>query len=278
MKSIITYSFFICIFALFGCNQPAAKTEIPEEETFQKVEMITTLGTMEIQLSNETPLHRDNFIHLAKHHAYDSLLFHRVIQNFMIQGGDPDSRKATLADTLGDGDAPYLVKAEFNKALFHKKGVLAAARDDNPDRSSSSMQFYIVQGKVFNDSTLDLAQNRIHKNFAVDYFKELGTRSVLLDSMDSAMDQRNFEHYNLIKDSIYGLATADASFKPYMIPEEHREVYKTLGGTPHLDQTYTVFGEVTKGLEVLDAIAAVETDDMNRPLKDARIISLKIIE
>ncbi len=277
MKPFFNSVLIICILSLVSCQQKAEPTP-PEEETFQKIEITTNLGTMEIQLYNKTPLHRDNFINLAKHHAYDSILFHRVINNFMIQSGDPDSKNATSTDTLGEGDAPYMVKAEFNEALFHKKGVLAAARDGNPARSSSSMQFYIVQGKVFNDSTLNAAEKRIHKTFAVDYFKELGTQKALIDSIDSAMNQGNFERYNVLRDSVYAMASNEKSFKPYNIPEEHREVYKTLGGTPHLDQTYTVFGEVTKGLEVVDSIANVMTNPMDRPLEDVRILSVKVIE
>src|SRR6478752_1412355 len=144
----------LILLSFWSCN---SKKESAVEARTQ-IEIVTNYGTVIVELYNETPLHRDNFIKLANERAFDSLLFHRVIKNFMIQGGDPDSRKALSTDTLGDGDLPYTIDAEFNPVLFHKKGVVAAAREDNPTRASSSMQFYIVQGKVFNDSLLNIAE------------------------------------------------------------------------------------------------------------------------
>ena len=195
------------------------------------VVMETTLGNIELKLYNETPLHRDNFISLVKEHAYDSLLFHRVIPNFMIQGGDPDSKNAKPRAMLGEGDRPYTVPAEFrlNKGIFHHRGVLAAARegdDINPEQRSSAMQFYIVWGRVLDDETLDRLQDR-------------------LDQFTGG--------------------------KVKLTPEM-REAYKTVGGTPHLDGQYTVFGEVVSGLDVVDAIQNVPTDENNRPLDDVRIV------
>jgi cyclophilin family peptidyl-prolyl cis-trans isomerase len=187
----------------------------------RKVKLITPYGKMIILLYDETPLHRDNFIKLVKQHFYDSTLFHRVIKNFMIQGGDPTSKKAQPGDTtLGEGDVGYTIPAEFNMKLFHKRGVLAAARDDNPAKASSGCQFYIVQGKKFTDSTLNVVETKRLK---------------------------------------------------HKIPDYQREVYKTIGGTPHLDQGYTVFGEVVKGMDVLDKIATEPTDKRDRPLKDIRM-------
>ena len=189
--------------------------------------METTLGNIELKLYNETPLHRDNFISLVKEHAYDSLLFHRVIPNFMIQGGDPDSKNAEPGAMLGEGDRPYTVPAEFrlDKGIFHRRGVLAAARegdDVNPEQRSSAMQFYIVWGRVFDDERLDRLQERL---------------------------------------------AGKVTFTPEM-----RETYNTVGGTPHLDGQYTVFGEVISGLDVVDAIQNVATDENDRPLDDVRII------
>ncbi|WP_111598624.1 peptidylprolyl isomerase [Chitinophaga skermanii] len=184
----------------------------------RKVKVITPYGTMVIKLYDETPLHRDNFIKLVKKHFYDSVLFHRVIKNFMIQGGDPDSKHAQPGAALGEGDVGYTIPAEFRADLFHKKGVLAAARDNNPAKASSGCQFYIVQGKKYTDGGLDTLET---------------TR-----------------------------------LKGRKIPANQREVYKTIGGVPHLDQNYTVFGEVISGMEVIDKIAAVETDKRDRPVKD----------
>jgi len=193
----------------------------------------TSLGDIVVRLSDSTPLHRDNFLKLVKSGFYDSVLFHRVIQNFMIQGGDPDSKTAAAGKPLGNGGPSYKVPAEFRYTLFHKKGVIAAARDNNPEKASSGSQFYIVQGKKFTDGALD----------------------------------------TLIKTRLNGR----------QIPAYQREVYKTLGGTPHLDQNYTVFGEVVKGLDVVDKIAAVQTSastnpDRDRPLQDVRIIKAKLIK
>ncbi|MBP3257984.1 MAG: peptidylprolyl isomerase [Bacteroidales bacterium] len=213
------YIIFVCALALIACQQEKA------------VVMETTKGTIELKLYDETPLHRDNFISLVKESAFDSLLFHRVIRDFMIQGGDPDSKNAAPGVMLGEGDKPYTVPAEFRleKGIFHRRGVLAAARegdDVNPEQRSSAMQFYIVWGRVFDDEGLDKVQQRI--------------------------DQRT-------------------GGKVKLTPEM-REVYKTVGGTPHLDGQYTVFGEVTKGLEVVDAIQQVATDENDRPLEDVRIL------
>ena len=191
----------------------------------------TTKGTIELKLYDATPLHRDNFRDLVREGAYDSLLFHRVIKDFMIQGGDPDSKNAAPGLLLGDGDKPYTVPAEFrlDEGIFHRRGVLAAARegdDVNPEQRSFAMQFYIVWGRVFDDAGLDQVQERL----------------------DSRTGGR------------------------VKLTPEMREVYKTTGGTPHLDGQYTVFGEVVSGLDVVDAIQQVATDDNDRPLEDVRII------
>ena len=191
----------------------------------------TNYGDIVIRLSDSTPLHRDNFLKLVKTHYYDGILFHRVIKNFMIQAGDPDSRNAKPGEPLGNGGPGYTIPAEFRPTLFHKKGVIAAARDNNPEKASNGSQFYIVQGKIFTDAGLD----------SVETYRLNGRK----------------------------------------IPPEQREVYKTIGGTPHLDQNYTVFGEVVKGLDVIDKIASVPTSkgaDRDRPLEDVRIIKAKLIK
>lgn len=184
------------------------------------VKIATSKGECIVRLYNETPLHRDNFIKLAKEGFYNGTLFHRVIKEFMIQGGDPDSKTAKPDSALGSGDLGYTVPPEFRDSLFHKKGVLAAAREgdaSNPTKASSSSQFYIVQGKVWTDSLLNATETKRMK---------------------------------------------------FKIPEWQRQVYKTIGGTPHLDRNYTVYGEVVKGLEMVDAIAAEPTNPANRPKTD----------
>jgi cyclophilin family peptidyl-prolyl cis-trans isomerase len=190
-----------------------------------RVKIITDLGEIVIRLSNKTPKHRDNFIKLVKEHFYDSLLFHRVINTFMIQGGDPDSKNATPGALIGGGDVGYTIPAEFDSSLYHKRGALCAARTDNPEKASSGCQFYIVQGKQYSDSQLD-----------------------------------NLELANGV----------------YFSPAK-RMTYKMVGGTPQLDMRYTVFGEVEKGIEVVDRIALAERDGNNRPLSDIRM-SMEILE
>ena len=281
MIQIKNYVAFFCILLLaLSCNNSNTKDSSTEktEDTRPKIEIVTDYGSMVIRLYNETPHHRDNFINLARNNAFDSLLFHRVIKEFMIQAGDPDSKNANPTDTLGEGDAPYMVKAEFNSNLFHKKGVIAAARDNNPEKASSAMQFYITQGKVQNDSLLDNAELYINKNKAIDFLRATNSDYPLLDSLDLAMTERNRKLYKIYSDSVYRLVKNQKNFNAYSIPEDQKEVYKTIGGTPHLDQGYTVFGEVIQGFEIIDSIAIVETDDMDRPLNDVRILDVKILD
>lgn len=216
---------------LAACN-PKLSNGLRVHDLQKDVELITSKGTIVIRLSDSTPLHRDNFLRLVNQHFYDSTLFHRVINKFMIQAGDPDSKRAKPDQQLGEGDLNYTMPAEFRASLFHKKGVIAAARtgdDVNPMKASSACQFYLVQGKVFTDAGLDSVENfRLRRK----------------------------------------------------LPAAHREVYKTLGGTPHLDQNYTVFGEVISGLAVVDSIAAVQTNKMggDRPVTDVKIIKARLVK
>lgn len=212
MKKLLTIFLSLCLVSAF-----AAK---PKN---QYVKISTSKGEVIIKLYNETPLHRDNFLKLAKEGFFDGTLFHRVIKAFMIQGGDPDSKNANAGAELGNGGPKYTIPAEFVDSLFHKKGVLAAAREgdsENPTKASSGSQFYIVQGKVWNDSTLNSVETKRMK---------------------------------------------------FKIPEWQRQVYKTIGGTPHLDRNYTVFGEVVKGLEMVDNIAAEPTGKGDRPVTDVKM-------
>ncbi|MEJ7914535.1 MAG: peptidylprolyl isomerase [Chitinophagaceae bacterium] len=204
--------------------------KLKKKDRRRDIEMTTTQGTIVLRLSDSTPLHRDNFLRLVKTRFYDSVLFHRVIENFMIQGGDPNSKTVVADQPIGSGGPGYKVPAEFRTSLFHKKGVLAAARNDNPEKESSGSQFYIVQGKKFTDAGLDSVE-----------INRLGGRK---------------------------------------LPPAHREVYKTLGGVPHLDQNYTVYGEVVRGLDVVDTIAKQPTssEPPNRPQVDIRIIRARLIK
>jgi cyclophilin family peptidyl-prolyl cis-trans isomerase len=213
-----------------------AQKEIVVKKKDRKKDVLlqTSMGDILIRLSDSTPLHRDNFLKLVKQKYYDSVLFHRVINTFMIQAGDPNSKNATAGKPLGEGGPGYTVPAEFRTTLFHKKGVIAAARQGdnvNPQKASSGSQFYITQGKKFTDGGLD-----------------------------------SLETYRL---------------NGRKIPADQREAYKTIGGTPFLDQGYTVFGEVVKGIEVVDKIAVVPTSkaaDRDRPLENVIILKAKLVK
>ena len=206
--------------------------------TYYYVTLKTTSGEITLRLYNETPLHRDNFVKLAKSGFFNGIIFHRVIDNFMIQSGDPDSKAREKGKLYGDGGPGYDLPAEIVPGIYHKKGVLAAAREGdnvNPDRKSSGSQFYIVKGKVFNDETLKTVEERINSRNAANNIKKIHT-----------------------------------------IPDEWREIYKTVGGTPHLDTQYTVFGELISGSDVVEKISATKTDKNDRPLEDIVILSAKV--
>ncbi len=249
-----------------------------------KVMILTDMGVIKIKLYNETPLHRDNFLKLIHEHYYDSLLFHRVIQNFMIQGGDPYSKRALPGVTLGDGGPNYTIPAEFNPALFHKKGVLAAARDgdlENPSQASSGSQFYIVQGKVFTDSLLKVQAKRITKMKLFNQIINRPENSALLEQYKRYAKAGNMpDSMKYVNDRIdVQLQKELPTVAPYVFSEEQTKAYTTIGGTPHLDGSYTVFGEVYEGIEVVEDIAAQEVERKTaRPKKDIRIISVSIIQ
>lgn len=205
-----------------------------------KVLIETTQGTILVKLYNETPLHRDNFVKLVKEKFYDGVLFHRVIADFMIQGGDPDSKNAKTDTQLGNGDVGYTIPAEFRTpAIYHRKGALAAARtgdNENPQKASSGCQFYIVEGKTFTDMELD--------------------------NMQAGKIARYSK--NAANDSTYKFST------------KARADYKTIGGTPHLDGNYTVFGEVIKGIDVVERISKVKTSTSDRPVEDVKVLKMRV--
>jgi len=266
----------IVIFSLSTTLGFSQKENLLQERA--KVKMETNHGTIILELYNETPIHRDNFIKLVKRGTYDKLLFHRVIENFMIQSGDTKSNTAQPNDTLGANELPYTIKAEFHSKLFHKKGVLAAARGDHPERESSSTQFYIVQGKVYNDSLLNISEKRINNWLARHYMRKDKAYKSVFKNLKKAIKKEDRNTYKTYADSIDVLSKKYTNYERYTIPKHHRETYKTLGGAAHLDQNYTVFGEVISGLEVVDAIAKSKTNKLDRPIKDVQIISVKIID
>lgn len=226
MKKTITFLLF-CLVTVLAQAQT---------DTRREVELVTDSGTIRITLYNETPLHRDNFLKHVQNGDYNGVLFHRVIKNFMVQAGDLASKTAKVGQMLGDTPEAYSIPAEicFPK-LYHKRGALAAAREGdnvNPERASSSTQFYIVWGQKFSDQQLEWAQSRIDK-----------------------------------------YTDGKAKLTPELC-----ETYKTLGGTPHLDGSYTVFGEVLEGLDIVEKIQQAATDDNDRPINDIRIVSAKVVK
>ena len=190
----------------------------------------TDMGKIKVKLFNDTPQHRDNFIKNVKEKRYDGLLFHRVIKQFMVQGGDINSKDAPIEQHLGDGDPGYTIPAEIvYPKYFHKRGMLCAARtsdDENPERASSGSQFYIVTGKFYTEMELDKMEEKDNKTFT----------------------------------------------------PEQREAYMLEGGAPHLDWTYTIFGEVIKGMKGVDKIQFVETNEDDRPLKNIKIKTMTIVD
>ena len=222
MKRFVLF-FLSGILALVSCA--------PKQEKEVVMVVETTMGTVEFKLYNETPLHRDNFIKLAEEHYFDSLLFHRVIDNFVIQGGDPNSKYAAPGEMLGDGEPDWRIPPEFrlDKGIFHRRGTVNAARegdDTNPGRESCASQFCFMMGKPMTDEQLDRAQARLD-------------------------------------------AATGGQVK---LTPEMRQAYKEVGGSPHLDGQYTVFGEVVSGMDVLEAIQKVPTDEFDRPLEDVRML------
>lgn len=219
-KKITFFMFFLSMMAF--CSAQNADIQPVKGQVEQRVMIETDMGNIIVKLYNETPKHRDNFIKLVKNGDYDSLLFHRVINFFMIQGGDPKSKYSQPGQPLGEGSLGYTIPAEFVPGIIHKKGALAAARmgdEVNPRKESSSIQFYIVQGNVWTKEKLQ----------------------------------------------------AMAQYMGKELTEQQIETYTTIGGTPHLDGDYTVFGEVVEGLEVVDKIAAVPVDGMARPLENIKM-------
>lgn len=222
MKKLSILFSIICLTYACKAPQTASKTDKSVKapsNVEHEVLISTAMGDMVVKLYNSTPQHRDNFLKLVNEKFYDSLLFHRVISGFMIQGGDPQSKNAAPGVMLGMGDVGYTIPAEFVDTLFHKKGALCAARTSNPQKASSGCQFYIVQGRVMTNDQVQMLEAQ---------------RGITLNA-------------------------------------KQKEAYTTIGGTPQLDRDYTVYGEVIKGLDVLDKIAAVKTAPGDRPLEDVRM-------
>ena len=261
-----------------ACGAGSKNSTNMEKRTQVKIE--TTMGDIVVELYNETPKHRDNFIKLAKEGVYDSTLFHRVIRQFMIQAGDPESKHASDTAQLGGGDVGYTIPAEFEPKFFHKKGALAAARmgdDVNPERESSGCQFYIVTGRKFREAQLlDMAGQKnnarmdtIFNQLARKHMKEIyklkkaNDQDALLELQDSLEAQA----YAIYKEE-----------EPFMFTPEQLSAYSTIGGAPHLDGAYTVFGQVVSGMETVEKIEGTKTGKADRPVENVRILKATVLE
>ena len=233
-----------------------------------KVKIQTMLGDIVVRLYDETPIHRDNFIKLAKEGYYDGTLFHRVIKDFMIQGGDPDSKGAPTGKMLGVGGPDYTLEAEIKDGLFHKRGALAAARQGdqvNPERRSSGSQFYIVWGQVYNEGQIRQFSKQLKMQRMQDIFNQLAAaRKAEIMQMRR---ERNRAGLQELQDQL--AAEAEKQAAGYTgLSEEQQRIYSTVGGTPHLDGQYTVFGEVEQGLDVVEMIQSSATGRGDRPIDD----------
>lgn len=248
--------------SLFFAATLVFNTFIYGQESSNRVLIETDSGNITIVLFDDTPLHRDNFLKLAKEGFYNGTAFHRVIENFMIQGGDPNSKEG--ADGIpGNGGPGYTIPAEFNPSLFHQKGALCAARKGdnvNPEQASSGSQFYIVQGRTFNADQLKTFEQQINaqlKNQITKAFFTAAENKEYLDRLLTAKKEANNEEIMAIMEEIEPMIDAKLETKRFSYTDNQRVIYETIGGTPHLDMQYTVFGQVVDGLEVIDKIAAV---------------------
>lgn len=285
MKKLLTF-LLLFVFGIAGaCSQTDSKQSSTSssdnmETTAEKgtlVELKTTLGDIVVELYNDTPLHRDNFLKLVKEGYYDEVLFHRVIDRFMVQGGDPKSKNASAGESLGAGDPGYTIGAEIvYPKHYHKYGALAAARTGdalNPERRSSGSQFYIVTGQKFSERQLESMQGNMLMKQRQAYFQNLASQyQDTIMSLQASGDQAALED---LRQKL--IAETEEKVKGSEMSDEMKQTYIEKGGTPHLDGQYTVFGEVVKGMDTVEKIQKVETDSSDRPKEDVRIISAHIL-
>ncbi len=256
----------------FACNNIASNF----------IEIETNYGKFTVELFDETPLHRDNFIKLVTDGYYDDLLFHRVVHGFMVQAGDPESKNAPYGKVLGEGGPGYTIPAELNASerCFHHKGALAAARlsdEVNPEKASSGSQFYIVLGHKCGKGELAQFDKQRMRNAYRVRLKQLNDEE--MDSLNMLMDTEGHKAYKALLSRIKEKAKAEtiANADSITMPDSQKQTYMEIGGTPHLDGEYTVFGQVIRGMEVIENIANTETDSHARPIKDVKIISAKFV-
>jgi len=270
-------SIFIALLAILIITESCAA----KKNTGTLVRLETSYGDITVKLYAETTKHHDNFVKLVNNGFYNGVLFHRVISGFMIQAGDPDSKKAKAGSLLGSGDMRYTVPAEFSyPKYYHKRGALAAAREgdeSNPSKASSGCQFYIVEGKTFSDYALDSIETENKEKMELKLFQKIvNTRQ---GEVNRFQLERNQPKLDELQDSILRVVHVDMEKrKSYKFTVQQRADYKTLGGTPHLDGNYTVFGEVIEGLDIVERISKAKTGNNNRPVEDIKVIKAEIIK
>ena len=272
-------------FTMMSCSannteSQSSATPGKTDNNMTKVELETTYGNIVVELYNETPQHRDNFIKLVNSGYYDGVLFHRVIKDFMIQTGDGNSKTAGPDTSLGDGDPGYTIEAEFvYPKYFHKRGALAAARTGdqvNPERRSSGSQFYIVTGKIYGSDELKAMTQRLADVQKQDIFRRL----IMENRAKIEEMQKNHDNDGLtaFQNELIQQTEAEAAKDPFSLTDEQLNAYTSIGGTPHLDGQYTVFGEVIEGMDVVDKIQNVTTGRMDRPTVDVKIIKARVLK
>ena len=261
-----------------GSASAPAKNKTDKKMT--KVKLETSLGDIIVELYNETPQHRDNFIKLVKEGYYDGVLFHRVIKDFMIQAGDGNSKNAGPETTLGDGDPGYTIEAEFvYPKYFHKRGALAAARTGdqvNPERRSSGSQFYIVTGKIFSSDDLNSMIKGMTDMKKQEIFRRLVTEnSAKITQLQETQDSAGL---HALQNELIQQTEAEVAKENFSFTDEQINAYTSVGGAPHLDGQYTVFGEVISGMDVVDKIQNTTTGRQNRPTVDIKIVKATIVK
>lgn len=273
-------------FAFISCsaNNTASEGSSPTSDQkadnkMTQVKLETSMGDIIVELYNETPQHRDNFIKLVKEGYYDGVLFHRVIKDFMIQTGDGNSKTAGPETMLGDGDPGYTIEAEFvYPKYFHKRGALAAARTGdqvNPERRSSGSQFYIATGKIYSSEELNMMSKRMTDMKKQDIFRRLVTENrAKIEELQRNQDNAGIQ---ALQNELIQITEAEAAKTPSSMTDEQIDAYTSVGGTPHLDGQYTVFGEVIKGMDVVDKIQNTQTGAADRPTTDIKIIKASIL-
>lgn len=260
-------------------SEEMAKTE-PADTNSVKIKVETTAGDFTVLLYGDTPAHRDNFVKLAKEGYYNGTLFHRVIDKFMAQAGDPDSKTAQPGQHLGSGGPGYTLPAEINyPKRYHKRGALAAARQGdqvNPERRSSGSQFYVVTGQRFLPAQLDQVEARIKNQMLQSEFNRLASQHMdSIRAMQMAGDSAGLE---ALQQKLIAETEANVNENFVALTPEMKDDYSNVGGAPHLDGQYTVFGEVIDGMDVIDRIEKVETDGADRPKEDIRIIKMEVLQ